>query len=243
MKRNAAILAKCGITIPNDAAILDFGCGAGRTVYTLLDQGYRNVSGYDIKDYLKLRNPADRSRFFIAVAAESSRLPFADDHFDLVISEQVLEHVMDQVGRLRELHRVMRPGGCALHFFPGRYSLLEPHVHVPFGGFFAHRWWYQLWALLGIRNEYQKGLTAHDVADRNAFYFVDALNYVPTSCYEVVWRQLGYTFKWLDQEHFETSERAWVRAIGHLNRVLPLVGWLNRTFYSRLVLLTKPDRT
>ena len=35
------------------------------------------------------------------------RLPFDDNAFDLIISEQVLEHVMDQVGLLRELHRVL----------------------------------------------------------------------------------------------------------------------------------------
>ena len=43
MKRTAAILRKLGITIPKEAHILDFGCGAGRTVYSLLDQGYINI--------------------------------------------------------------------------------------------------------------------------------------------------------------------------------------------------------
>jgi SAM-dependent methyltransferase len=168
-------------------------------------------------------------------------LPFDDNTFDLIISEQVLEHVMDQVGLLRELHRVMRPGGCAVHVFPGRYSPIEPHIYVPFGGVFGHRWWYKLWAMLGIRNEYQQGLSSTEVADRNAFYFVGSLNYVSNSCYEAVWRQLGYEYKWLDQENFETSDRTFVHMVGYLNRVLPLIGWLNRTFHTRRVLLCKPE--
>jgi hypothetical protein len=69
MKRRASILAKFDITIPKAAHILDFGCGAGRTVYSLLDQGFINTVGYDAKDYLTLRDPADRPRFFIPDAA------------------------------------------------------------------------------------------------------------------------------------------------------------------------------
>ncbi len=239
MKRRAAILAKLGIRLSKDASILDFGCGAGCTVYSLLDQGYSNTVGYDVRDYVKLRSPADHSHFFIADTAGSSRLPFEDEQFDLIISEQVLEHVMDQVGMLRELHRVMRPGGVALHFFPARYGLIEQHIYVPIGGILGHRWWYKLWALFGIRNEFQKGLSADETADRNAYYFVEGLNYVPNSCYEVLWQRLGYEYKWIDQENFDTSERPIVRMVGKLNSVFPFIGWLNRTFHARQVCLKK----
>jgi SAM-dependent methyltransferase len=239
MKRRSMILNMLGVQLPKDAHILDFGCGAGRTVYSLLDQGYTNTVGYDVRDYLELRDPDDRSRFYIADPVGG--LPFEDNSFDLIISEQVLEHVMDQVGMLRELHRIMRPGGHALHVFPARYCLIEQHIYVPFGGVLGHRWWYKLWALLGIRNEYQKELSADKTADRNAFYFVEGLNYVPNSCYEVVWEQLGYQYKWIDQENFDTSERATVRMVGKLNRVLPLIGWINRTCHTRRVYLKKKD--
>ena len=126
---------------------------------------------------------------------------------------------------------------CSLPLF---YLIEREMLHVPFGGLFAHRWWYKLWALLGVRNEYQEGLSADEVADRNAVYFVERLIYVPTSCYEAVWRQLGYKYKWLDQERLDTSGRSLVRVVGRLNRVLPFVGWLTRTFRARMVLLTKP---
>lgn len=46
-------------------------------------------------------------------------LPFADNSFDAVICLNTLEHIYDAVGVLRELHRVVRPGG-------------QVHVAVPF---------------------------------------------------------------------------------------------------------------
>ena len=241
IKRITAILEKLGIALSKDAHMLDFGCGAGRTVYSFRDQGYMNVVGYDIQNYLELRHPEDRSLFHIAEPGVM-RLPFKDESFDLVISDQVLEHVMDQVGLLRELHRIMRPDGCAIHVFPARYSLIEPHIYVPLGGVLGHRWWYYLWALMGVRNEFQGGLTPQQVAERNALFLVEKVNYVPNSCYEAVWTKLGYEWKWLDQETLDTSERSLAPVLGKLNRVMPVIGWLYRTFRSRSVLLRKVSK-
>ncbi|WP_295387966.1 class I SAM-dependent methyltransferase [uncultured Thiodictyon sp.] len=236
VEHRIAILARLGFELSPDCRVLDFGCGAGRCVYDLLDHGFSNACGYDVKDYLELRDPADRARFLIT---DSGQLPFADRSFDLIISDQVLEHVQDQVGMLRELHRVMRPGGVALHIFPARYCLLENHIGVPFGGVFGHRWWYKLWAWLGIRNDFQKGLSADETADRNTCYFVGGLNYVSNSCYQVVWQSLGYQWKWFDQEFLDTCERPRARLLGRIVRRLPLVCWLNRTFITRRVFLKK----
>jgi SAM-dependent methyltransferase len=237
MNRKSALLKKLGVHLSKDADILDFGCGAGHMVYSLLDEGYTNTVGYDVRDYLELRHPEDRSRFRIADGR--TVLPFNDDTFDLIISDQVLEHVMDQVGVLRELHRITRPGGHAIHIFPAPYCVIEPHIYVPFGGVFGHRWWYKLWALAGVRNEFQRELSADETADRNALFFVENLNYLPNSCYETVWKKLGYEFEWIDQETFDTSERATVRMLGRLNRILPLIGWLDRTYHARRLHLIK----
>jgi len=176
MKRRNKILSMLGVHIHKNSKILDFGCGSGHTVYSLIDQGYSDIIGYDIKDYLELRNPADCKHFCIASSEAENTLPFGDNTFDLIISEQVFEHVMDQTAIFRELHRVMRPEGHALLVFPARYCFIEPHTYIPFGGVFAHRWWYKFWAVMGLRNEFQKGLSAEQVADKNAYYFVEALN-------------------------------------------------------------------
>jgi hypothetical protein len=83
----------------------------------------------------------------------------------------------------------------------------------------AHRWWYKLWAILGVRNEFQQNCSANETADLNSFYFVEGLSYVPNSCYTVVWTRLGYKWRWLEQVYFDMSPRAITRAIGRINRV------------------------
>lgn len=240
MRLFSGVLERIGVSIPKDAKILDFGCGAGATVYALLDEGYSNVSGYDVLDYVELRDPADRSRFHHTSRLEL-RLPFADNTFDLILSDQVFEHVLDQVTVFRELFRITRPGGHALHVIPARYPPIEGHIFVPFASIFPHRWWFKLWALMGVRNEFQQGLSANETADRNAFYHVEALNYVTSSCYKVVWKRLGFRYKWVTQEVFDSHARIGVRIIGRLNRIFPIIGFLYRVFRSRYTYMQKPE--
>lgn len=60
-------------------------------------------------------------------------LGFPDEHFDLVLSLDVIEHVPDPDGLARELARVLKPGGLALVTTPARWKFLrqDPHFGVP----------------------------------------------------------------------------------------------------------------
>ena len=98
------------------------------------------------------------------------RLPFEDNRFDYVISSQVLEHVMDYDATFGEIRRVLKPGGISLHTFPSRYVLIEPHTFIPLASVIKSRSWLRLWALLGIRNDYQAGKSAREVAKLNHAY-------------------------------------------------------------------------
>lgn len=100
---------------------LDVGCGAGhwtRTVLRLLPDD-ATIVGIDREEkFLDLaRKKADqhglaaRSEFLVASA---DTLPFADDSFDLVTCQTVLMHVPDVEAVLREMMRVVRPGGLVL---------------------------------------------------------------------------------------------------------------------------------
>lgn len=225
--------------VPKDACILDFGCGSGRNTYALLDLGYENVCGFDIQDYLNLRSPADRSRFFTEPDPDG-RLPFEDASFDLIISDQVFEHVLDQVSVFRELHRITRPGGRHFHVIPSPYRYLEGHVRVPFGGIIVRPGWYRFWALLGFRSPASRSVSATEAAERSILYFHSGLRYVSSAAYAIIWRRLGFEYRFVDQEYFDTHWRSSVRALGKLNRVLPVFGWLHRVFRVRHVLLTRP---
>ena len=52
------------------------------------------------------------------VDLDVTALPFAEDHFDLLICSHVLEHVPDDRTAMRELFRVLRPGGTAILLVP-----------------------------------------------------------------------------------------------------------------------------
>ena len=230
------ILKALDVELPKTAKILDFGCGAGRTLRSFRAHGYGNTYGYDVGDGRNLLG-MDRDNISVGSLLDL-RLPYEDNTFDLVTSDQVFEHVQDQVRAFQELWRITKPGGYGLHFIPARYMPIEGHIFVPFGGVIQHRWWYKLWALLGIRNSHQVGLSADQVADHNAYFVTDATRYVATSCYRVMWKALGFDYKFAEQQFFDTHARGSMRAIGKL-------GWpamcLYRTFRARIVLLRKPD--
>jgi SAM-dependent methyltransferase len=46
-----------------------------------------------------------------ALRGDATHLPFADATFDTVVTSEVLEHIQDDVAAIKELHRVLKPGG------------------------------------------------------------------------------------------------------------------------------------
>lgn len=110
---------------------LDFGCGVGRLTNALADH-YDHVYGVDIstemvKRAAELAPNASRCTFQANVAADLRLFP--DDHFDLVHSSIVLQHVGPELTRayLAEFGRVVKPGGV-VHF-----QLPVKPVHGPIG--------------------------------------------------------------------------------------------------------------
>jgi SAM-dependent methyltransferase len=239
--RQVALCEAKGIPVRKDAHILDYGCGAGRRVYELLDAGYLNASGYDVLDYLKLRDPADRSRFHIA---PDGRIPLPDASLDFVFSDQVFEHVMDQPAAWQEIVRVLKPGGASVHVIPTKWQFIEPHVKVPFGGFqlFKHYSYYLFWAALGIRNEYQQGLSARETASRNYHYSRTALNYWSSWKYRQLFRTLPIRWSWEEVAYMEASYKPRIRQLASVARRVSLVATMIRTFHTRVLFIVKAPR-
>lgn len=65
-----------------------------------------------------------------AVAASGERLPFPDATFDAALSVQVLEHVRDPLTYLREVFRVLKPGGLFYLACENYLTFREPHYGV-----------------------------------------------------------------------------------------------------------------
>ena len=86
LDRQSSMRRRLGVEVAREARILEFGCGAGRAVNSLLDAGYTKVIGFEIRDYIELRSPADRAHFVIGDPLEC-KLPFENDSFDVVVSD------------------------------------------------------------------------------------------------------------------------------------------------------------
>lgn len=103
--------------LPRDSVVLDAGCGLARWVIYLRQRGFRVIGADIAREALALaaKNGARGAVF----AADTLRLPLRDGSLGGVISLGVIEH--DERGpmeALRELYRVLRPGGVALVAVP-----------------------------------------------------------------------------------------------------------------------------
>lgn len=173
--------------------VLDFCCGAGALIDELVAAGL-DAQGTDMPANLGL------SRRLLPIEPDPYRLPFGDATFDVVVSTSVFEHAQNTEACFQEIHRILRPGGVAMHTFPGKWYLpSEPHIYVPLVNWLwprRPRWWLSLWARLGIRNEYQAGMFWPEVVDRNDAYMRDGLCYRSTQTYTAVSRGIFDDVAW-----------------------------------------------
>lgn len=116
--------------------VLDAGCGEGRHCFGSLARG-ANVVGLDL-DLDSLRAPsknlrrqgAEADRMGAMLQGDAFRLPFADSSFDRIICSEVMEHVHDYRGAIRELARVARPGARIAVTIP---TATSEHLYLRLG--------------------------------------------------------------------------------------------------------------
>ena len=120
----------CRKYLPKESKVLDWGSGNGHFSYYLCRSGYK-TTGFSLEDFL-LRSSLKKFnyRFCKGKISEPTILPFKDNSFEGVVSVGVLEHVREFKGTelksLKEIKRILKPGGVFICFhFPNYYSLTE----------------------------------------------------------------------------------------------------------------------
>lgn len=111
---------------PRGRAVLDVGCGDGTLTLALARAGAASVAGCDIDARMIAHAVARAARQQDAVhytVADATRLPFADRSFDLVTVVTVLAFIPDAEGAVREMARVLKPGGSLIVGELGKWSL------------------------------------------------------------------------------------------------------------------------
>lgn len=104
--------------------VLEVGCGEGRGI-SLLMQSAQNFTAVDkIRPVIEeLRQKYPGGRFLSMNIPPLKELP--DNTYDVVVSFQVIEHIQDDNLFLKEIHRVLKPGGVALLTTPNRKMSLS----------------------------------------------------------------------------------------------------------------------
>jgi SAM-dependent methyltransferase len=114
------------LPLPAQARILDAGCGSGRNMVDLARRGA--VTGIELSD-ASVALARERATGDV-VAGSVLQMPFATDSFDLAVCLDVIEHLEDDLGALRELRRVVAPGGALLVTVPAYQWLWSGHDEV-----------------------------------------------------------------------------------------------------------------
>lgn len=108
-----------------DARLLEVGCGMGTDLLQFA-RGGACCTGIDLTPR-SIEITRHRFRLYDADGAfmisDGENLPFRNDSFDVVYSNGVLHHTPDTAGAIREVHRVLRPGGTAKVMLYHRDSL------------------------------------------------------------------------------------------------------------------------
>jgi SAM-dependent methyltransferase len=131
-----------------DKVVLDFGCGTGYGTHRLANSA-SHITGIDVapvavafarERYIPQAEAAGNVLEYALVdPVELSPLPFPDNHFDAVLSFQVIEHVPSVANYLSEIRRVLKPDGTFVCATPDRRWRLFPRQR-PFNVFHVEEW-------------------------------------------------------------------------------------------------------
>jgi 2-polyprenyl-3-methyl-5-hydroxy-6-metoxy-1,4-benzoquinol methylase len=126
-RRRRLTLAKCRL---DGKLVLDFGCGNGAQTAEYMQDGCNivalDVDEGDLKELSK-HLQSGRGKSVLPVRYDGWSLPVADASVDVVLCYEVIEHVPDERQALREIRRVLKPGGEVVLSVPNKAWVFETH--------------------------------------------------------------------------------------------------------------------
>jgi len=217
---------------------LDVGAGDGELVCRFQKRG-KDIIGIDVefkgdRDFTKqLINDGKLLKIGVESRLEQNEnllWPIGDAEVDLVFSRAVLEHVPFLQRFAEENYRVLTPKGRAIHYFPSKFSLREPHIGVPFGAVFVKQWYIKLCDRPGFINKKWRGKP-----DEAFLYMKNSTSYDQSEQALTVFARNGFTVFDITKQFLANHPSSIIRVIS----LLPLATSIFRIFRSRVLLLIK----
>lgn len=120
--------------------ILDLGSGEGGTSFYF--SKLNNVISYDLS-FLRLKRQNHFEHSYSMINGNACSLPFNNSSFDLILLQDVIEHVSDRDSLIVELKRVLKSDGLIYLSTPNKYSLFniisDPHWGFPLISLFKRK--------------------------------------------------------------------------------------------------------
>lgn len=117
---NSAFAVRAAEIGPTDGLVLDAGTGTARIPILMANmrQGWR-IIGIDLSKNMLLVGAKNVETAKLVERVElqfvdAKKLPYVDHHFDMVVSNSIVHHIPDPLLFLREVGRVLKPGGALL---------------------------------------------------------------------------------------------------------------------------------
>ena len=118
------MLLKMHLEVSEESKLLDIGCGTGIILELLKKYG----TGYGVElSSLGIRMLRKRKQRLIVQADANRVIPFKNDIFDAIMCLDVLEHLKNDTGLLKEMLRICKPGGIIIITVPAMMFLWSYH--------------------------------------------------------------------------------------------------------------------
>lgn len=196
--------------------ILDAGCGQARLLKYLHEYLPQfnphttfEIFGYDISDHgvqegsffgeaitlLEKDFPNVNWQDRLKLIVSDDNWPFDNNFFDIVISNQVLEHVWNHNFFFNENNRVLCEEGISIHLFPVKEVIMDGHIFLPFvhkfrSWDFTYKFIY-FFSSLGI-GKYKKELNIREYTEAHTDYMFFFCNYPAYKYFARIVKQNGF---------------------------------------------------
>lgn len=230
--------------------VLDWGCGRGRSVAWLREQGYQafgtDIDAEPVKNCRELLSARGLDAdSIISLMENGEEKQFPDGFFHLSFSEGVFEHVRDIEQVAANLKRVTAPGGVGVHFFPAHRHFVEIHLFMPFLHWLPKNRlrrtyiWFLLLLGLGPRWKEMQGKSRAEQADAYYDYIMHKTYYRTPRALRDVFTRNKFMVDFIPLAEFGLEKHPLLAGLVKFKPLRPLLDWCMRTFGQVGLVITR----